>query len=242
MSRDAATELAPRGVLRAAINTGNTLLVTGRDENGDPVGVAPDLAREIASNLGVPVRYVPFSRPSTLADAVLDAVWDVGLIGAEPARARHISFTAAYVEIEAGYLAPPGSALGAISDVDRAGVRIAVASGSAYDLWLTRNIKHATLVRSDSVAGAVAAFVGEHLDVLAGLRPGLLSEIGRLPGSRILEGTFMTVQQAVGTQKEREVGAAFLRTFVEDAKSSGLIARLLERHGVAESLSVAPMA
>ena len=242
MSRDAATELAPTGVLRAAINTGNTLLVTGRDENGDPVGVAPDLAREIASNLGVPVRYVPFSRPSTLADAVLDAVWDVGLIGAEPARARHISFTAAYVEIEAGYLAPPGSALGAISDVDRAGVRIAVAAGSAYDLWLTRNIKHATLVRSDSVAGALTLFVDGRLDVMAGLRPGLLSEIGRLPGFRILEGTFMTVQQAVGTQKEREVGAAFLRTFVEDAKSSGLIARLLERHGVAESLSVAPMA
>ncbi len=242
MSRDALADLAPTGVLRAAINVGNTLLVTGRDKSGDPEGVAPDLAREIAVRLGAPVRYVPFSRPNELADSAMDGVWDVGLIGAEPARARHITFTAAYVEIEAGYLAPPGSALRVMSDVDRPGVRIAVAAGSAYDLWLERNIEHATLVRSGSVGGAVTLFVEEHLEVLAGLRPGLLSVINRLPGARILDGKFMAVQQAVGTPQGREVGAAFLRAFVEEAKASGLIARLLDRHGVAGSLSVAPLA
>ena len=242
MSRDALADLAPTGVLRAAINVGNTLLVTGRDKSGDPEGVAPDLAREIAVRLGAPVRYVPFSRPNELADAAMDGVWDIGLIGAELARARHITFTAAYVEIEAGYLAPPGSALRVMSDVDRPGVRIAVAAGSAYDLWLERNIEHATLVRSGSVGGAVTLFVEEQLEVLAGLRPGLLSVINRLPGARILDGKFMAVQQAVGTPQGREVGAAFLRAFVEEAKASGLIARLLDRHGVAGSLSVAPLA
>ena len=242
MSRAALAELAPTGALRAAINTGNPLLVTGRDPQGVPEGVAPDLAREIASRLGLPVRYVLFSRPGELADAALDGVWDVGFIGAEPARARNISFTPAYVEIEAAYLVPAGSPILTIADVDRPGVRIAVAAGSAYALWLERNLKHATLVRADSVQAAVTLFVDEGLDVLAGLRPGFLTDISRIPGGRVLEGRFMAVQQAVGTRKENEAGIAFLRAFVEDAKASGLIARLLDRHGVADSLYVAPMA
>ncbi len=117
-----------------------------------------------------------------------------------------------------------------------------MAAGSAYALWLERNLKHATLVRADSVQAAVTLFVDEGLDVLAGLRPGFLTDISRIPGGRVLEGRFMAVQQAVGTRKENEAGIAFLRAFVEDAKASGLIARLLDRHGVADSLYVAPMA
>jgi len=238
----AAAELAPNGVLRAAINLGNFLLVTGRAANGDPQGVAPDLAAEIAARLGVAVRYAPFARPSALADAADDGVWDIGLIGAEPARAEKIAFTAAYAEIEAAYLVQPGSPLARFEDVDRPGVRIAVLARSAYDLWLERNIRQAALLRSETADGAARLFADGEADVLAGLRPGLLTEADRHPGARILEGKFTAVQQAVGTQRRNAAGAAFLQTFVEDAKASGLVQRLIDRHGMTGRLSVAPSA
>jgi len=231
-------ELAPTGVLRAAINMGNFLLVTGRTPSGDPEGVAPDLAREIAARLGVPVRYVPYAKPSELANAAGTNVWDIGTIGAEPARAEKIAFTAAYVEIEATYLVPAGSPIKSIAEVDRPGRRIAVSAGSAYDLWLERNIKHAQLVRSTKTDSAYDQFVRDKLDALAGLRPGLLSDVQKLPGARILDGKFTAVQQAVGTARANQAGAAFLHAFVEEAKASGLIARLIERHHV-RGLSVA---
>src|ERR1700692_1668189 len=152
-------ELAPHGVLRAAINMGNFLLVTGRTPTGDPDGCSPDMARAIAASLGVPVQFVPYAKPGELADDAEKDKWDIGLIGAEPARAEKIDFTAAYVEIEATYLVPAGSPLQTIAYVDRPGVRIAVTARSAYDLWLERNIKHAELVRSDSLASATEKFV-----------------------------------------------------------------------------------
>src|SRR5690242_19116321 len=145
MPQDVVSELAPTGVLRAAINMGNFLLVTGRAPSGDPEGVAPDMAREIASRLGVPVKYVPYARPGELADAAGSGVWDIGLIGAEPQRAEKIAFSPAYVEIEATYLVPTGSPVSSIAEIDRAGMRIAVTARSAYDLWLERNIKNAQL-------------------------------------------------------------------------------------------------
>jgi polar amino acid transport system substrate-binding protein len=240
MSSDAAAELAPNGVLRAAINMGNFLLVTGRDAAGDPTGVAPDMAREIAEALNVAVVYVPFARPNALADAAGDGVWDIGLIGAEPARAREIAFSPAYVEIEATYLAPPGSPIAAIADVDKPGVRIAVLAKAAYDLWLERNIAHATLVHANSAEGVAKLLADGEADVLAALRPGLPAEIERLPGARILDGRFTAVQQAVGTRRENAAGAEFLRGFVEEAKASGRVARLIERHGMAGRLMVAP--
>jgi len=238
MSREVIAELAPHGVLRAGINMGNFLLVTGKSPSGDPAGVAPDMAREIADRLGVPVKYVPFARPGELADAAGSDVWDIGLIGAEPARAEKIAFTAAYVEIEATYLVPAGSPLRTVEEVDRPGVRIAVTARSAYDLWLARNIKHAELVRSESLDGAFDQFVAEKLDALAGLRPRLISDVQKLPGARILDGQFTAVQQAVGTARQNAAGARFLRDFVEEAKASGLVARLIERHKV-QGLSVA---
>ena len=242
MSEQIASELAPTGVLRAAINMGNFLLVTGRTASGDPEGVAPDMAREIATRLGVPVRYVPYARPGELADAADSGVWDIGLIGAEPQRAEKIAFTPAYVEIEATYLVPPGSSLQNIAAVDRPGVRIAVTARSAYDLWLERNIKQAHLVREEGGDATFKRFVDEKLDALAGLRPRLLEDAAKLPGSRILDGQFTAVQQAVGTARTNTAGAAFLRDFVEEAKKSGLVARLIERHGVTGRLSVAPPA
>jgi len=241
MNADVRSELAPSGALRAAINLANFLLVTGRTPDGDPEGVAPDMAAEIARRLEVPIAYVPFETPAKLADAAGDDVWDIGLIGAEPARAETIAFTAAYTEIEATYLVPAGSTLGAVEEVDRDGVRIAVAGGSAYDLFLSRSLAHAELVRASGLDGSFNLFVEEGLDALAGLRPRLLSEVERLPGARILDGRFTAVQQAVGTPRLRERGAAFLAEFVEEAKASGLVQRLIERHRV-RGLSVAPAA
>ena len=238
MNPEVRSELAPSGVLRAGINLANFLLVTGRGPEGEPQGVAPDMAAEIAERLGADVAYVPFATPSELADAAGDDVWDIGLIGAEPARAKTISFTAAYAEIEATCLVPAGSALRGVEEIDREGVRIAVARGSAYDLFLSRSLEHAELVRASGLDGSFDLFVEEKLDALAGLRPRLISDVERLPGARILDGRFTAVQQAVGTPRPRERGAAFLREVVEEAKASGLVQRLIERHGV-RGLSVA---
>jgi polar amino acid transport system substrate-binding protein len=236
---DLAAELAPTGVLRAGINMGNFLLVTGRTASGDPQGVASDMAAEIAKRLGVGVVYVKYERPSQLADAAGTNAWDIGLIGAEPQRAAKITFTAAYCEIEATYLVPPGSPITKIADVDRPGIRIASRRGAAYGLWLERNIKQAELVLSESAEGPLNQFIAENLEAYGALRPQLLTEANKLPGSRILPGNFMTVQQAIGTAKSNVAGARFLQEFVDEAKHSGLVARLIEKHHVV-GLSVAP--
>ncbi|WP_043358814.1 transporter substrate-binding domain-containing protein [Belnapia sp. F-4-1] len=241
MSPDVLSQLAPTGILRAGINMGNFLLVTGRSASGDPEGVAPGMARAIAERLGLPIRYVPYPKPGELADAAGSGAWDIGLIGAEPQRAEKIAFTAAYAEIEATYLVPPNSAITSLAEVDRPGVRIAVTARAVYDLWLDRNIRHATLVRSDSLDRACRIFVDDGLEVLAGLRPRLLADAEALPGSRILSGGFTAVQQAIGTARGNAAGAAFLQDFVEEAKASGLVARLIEQHKV-RGLSVASAA
>jgi len=239
MSPEVLSQLAPTGVLRAGINMSNFLLVTGRDAAGDPDGVSPGLARAIAERLGVPVRYMPYPRPGELADAVGD--WDIGLIGAEPQRAEKIAFTAAYAEIEATYLVRGESPITTIEQVDQPGVRIAVTARAAYDLWLERNIHQAKLWRAESLDGAFALFQEQRLEALAGLRPRLLADAAALPGARILEGRFMVVQQAIGTARGNTAAAAWLHAFVEEAKASGLVARLIERHQV-QGLSVAGQA
>src|SRR5215469_2019477 len=188
MPPEIVSELAPTGVLRAGINLSNFLLVTGRSATGDPQGVAPDLAGEIASRLGVPIKFVPFKSPGELADAAGTGVWDIGLIGAEPQRAEKIVFTAAYCKIEATYLVPAGSKLRTIADVDASGVRIAVTARSAYGLWLDRNIKRATLVRTDTLDSAYEQFARDKLEALAGLLPRLLTGLrtSREPGNCFL--------------------------------------------------------
>jgi polar amino acid transport system substrate-binding protein len=241
MSPEIAAELAPKGVLRAGINLSNFLLVTGKSPAGDPEGVAPDMAREIARRLGVPVKYVTFKTPGELADQAGRDVWDIGLIGAEPQRAETIAFSPAYVEIEATYLVPAGSRLNTVAEVDAPGVRIAVTGRSAYGLWLDRNIRRAELVRSETLDSAYDVFVRDKLEALAGLRPRLLADRDKLPGARLLEGKFTAVQQAIGTARKNAVGAAFLRGVVEAAKASGFVARLIEHHRV-QGLSVAPPA
>ena len=239
MIEDARSELAPHGVLRAAINLSNFLLVTGRSPSGDPEGVSPDMARAVAERLGVPVTYVTYATPGELADAAMTGTWDIGLIGAEPARAEKIAFSPAYAEIEATYMVPPGSLVTTIEQVDRPGIRVAVTARTAYGLWLDRNITQAELVRSSSLDSAFDQFVADKLDVLAGLRPRLLSDVQRMPGARILDGQFTAVQQAIGTARGNAAGIAFLKDFVEEAKASGVVASLIARHRVAD-LSVAP--
>jgi len=234
-------ELAPTGALRAAINMSNFLLVTGKAANGDPEGVSPDVAAEIARRLEVPLKLVPFPNPGALADAAESNVWDIGNIGAEPQRARTIAFTAAYCEIQATYLVPAGSAIRTIADVDRPGVRISVTGRSAYGLWLDNNIHQATLVRTDTIDGSFEAFRDQRLEALAGLKPRLLKDVEKLPGARILDGNFSAVQQAVGTPMKNAAAALWLASVVEELKRSGHVARLIARHKV-EGLSVAPMA
>ena len=241
MNKDVVRELAPTGVLRAGINLSNFLLVTGKTATGDPVGVSPDMAREIATRLGVPLTYVTYPNPGALADHAETGAWDVGLIGAEPLRAAKIAFSPAYAEIEATYLVPEGSALTTIADIDQPGNRIAVTARTAYGNWLVPNIRHATLVQTDTIDSAAEAFVRDKLDALAGLRPRLLSDVKKWPGAKILDGQFTAVQQAVGTARKNIAGAAFLRDFVEQAKASGIVASLIARHQVV-GLSVAPAA
>jgi polar amino acid transport system substrate-binding protein len=242
MPEDAVKELAPTGVLRAGINLSNFLLVTGRTPDGGPAGVSPDMAAALAARLGVPVEYVPYKTPGELADAAGTGAWDIGLIGAEPQRAEKIAFTAAYVEIEATYLVPAGSPLQSVAEVDRKGIRIAVSARSAYELWLSRNIKHAELVLAEGLDGSFKRFVDDKLEALAGLRPRLLTDVEKLPGARILDGQFTAVQQAIGTARQNAAGAAFLAAFVEEAKRAGIVASLIRRHGVTGRLTVAPPA
>jgi len=241
MDEQVVKELAPTGKLRAGINMSNFLLVSGKAANGDPQGVSPDMAAEVARRLGVPLQLVPFPSPGQLADAVDDDVWDIGNIGAEPQRAEKIAFTAAYCEIEATYLVPAGSPIQSIDDVDKPGVKISVTGRSAYGLWLENSIKQAELVRTDTLDSSFETFVDQKLDVLAGLKPRLLTDIEKLPGARILDGKFSAVQQAIGTPRKNAAAAKWLADFVEEAKASGLVQRFIEKHNV-KGLSVAPPA
>jgi polar amino acid transport system substrate-binding protein len=242
VSADVVAQLAPTGVLRAGINMSNFLLVVDKTDSGDPVGPSPSLAKAIADALGVPLKLVPFDTPSAVAEAAGTGAWDIGNIGAEPQRAAVMDFTAAYAEIEATYLVPPESPIQSIDEVDRPGNRISVSKGSAYGLWLENNIKQADLRPVPGGDAAFKQFVDENMEAFAGLRPGLLSQKEKLPGSRILDGQFAAVQQAVGLNKGNDAAYAWLKDFVENAKASGLVASFIEKYGVQGKLSVAPPA
>ena len=237
----ARSELAPTATLRVGINTGNFLLVTKYTPGAEPRGVAPDLARELGRRLGLPIEFVVFDSAGKLADAGKAGAWDVAFLGNEPQRANEIAFTGAYLEIPVTYLVPAGSSIRAVADVDREGVRVAVAEKSAYDLFLTRNLRHAQLVRTEGIEGSYQLFVKEKLEALAGLKPRLVSDADRLPGLRVLDGQCTSVKQSIGTPKGRDAGAKYLREFVEDVKASGFVARAIAEYGV-RGVSVAPPA
>jgi polar amino acid transport system substrate-binding protein len=234
MRNDLIADLAPTGTLRAALNLGNPVLVQGTPAT--PAGVTVDIAHEIARRLGVPVEFRCFgaARESFQAAAAREA--DICFLAVEPARAAEVAFTAPYVVIEGTYLVRADSPLRAIEDVDRDGVRIGVNKNSAYDLYLTRTLKHATLMRSDD---GIAQFVNDKLDAAAGVKQPLVAFASKNPGVRVLDGRFMEIRQAMGTAKGKTAGAAYLRDYIEEMKTSGFVADALKRSGQGEA-TVAP--
>lgn len=237
---DTVQALAPSGTLRAGINLSNFLLVTGESETGQPTGVSPGIAQVLGDMIACDVSYQTFASPGAVADAAEDDQWDIGNIGADPARTEFIAFTDAYCEIESTCLVPAGSDIKTFSQVDQPGVRVATKHRAAYSLWLERNLKHAELIQVESIDASYDAFVEQKLDVLAGLRPRLIEDTRRLPGSSILADKFAAVQQAIGTPNNRNpAGARYLQLFVTAAKQSGLVQALIDTHGVSGKLSVA---
>lgn len=211
-------DLAPTGKLRAGINYGNFVLAAKDPGTGEPRGIAPELAREIAARLDVSVEFVTFETAGHMADAVKTGAWDIAFLANEPERASEILFTPPYLEIEAGYLVPPGSPIQDVAEVDSPGIRIGIATKSAYDLFLTRALRHAMLLRATGMAGSYALFVNDRLDALAGIKPWLAMMVEKIPGSRMLDGRFMAVQQCIGTPRGRDAGARFLNEFVEETR------------------------
>jgi polar amino acid transport system substrate-binding protein len=228
-------ELAPTGKLRAAINFGNPVLAQ-RQPFG---GVSVDLARELARRLQVPVEFVPYDAAGRVTDDATKNRWDVAFVARDPQRAKDITFTAAYVIIEGAYLVPAASPLRKNEDVDAPGVRIAVGRGSAYDLWLSRYVKRATLVRAPTSPAAIEMFARDGLDVAAGVKQPLVDYAARHPEVRLLPGRFMVIEQAMATPRGRPAGAAYLSDFVDEMKASGFVAAALERSGQKDA-AVAP--
>ncbi|HVI22142.1 MAG TPA: transporter substrate-binding domain-containing protein [Myxococcales bacterium] len=225
-------EVAPGGTLRVGLNYQNFLLVSGDGADGEPRGVAPDVARELARRLGSSIEWLRFDTAGKLFDAVKAEDCDVGFLGSEPQRASEVAFTGAYLEIPVTFLVPAGSTIGAIAEVDRKGVRVAVSERSAYDLYLSRNLKQAEIVRAPGIAASFDWFVERKLEALAGLKPKLVEENARIPGSRLLDGQIPSVQQAIAAPRGREVTARYLRDFVEDVKRSGFVALAIANNGV----------
>jgi polar amino acid transport system substrate-binding protein len=229
-------DLAPSGVLRTALNLGNPVLNTGTQEA--PAGVTVDIAREIAARLGVPVGFLCFGAARESFEAMMTGRADICFLAIEPARAAEVAFTAPYVLIEGVYAVPASSPLATVADVDSPGVRIGVKQGSAYDLFLTRTLRHATVVRGAEGTGIFAA---ESLEAGAGVREPVTEWVAAHPGYRLIEERFMEIRQAVGTAKtKRPETAGFLHAVVEELKASGFVAESLRRSG--QTAPVAPAA
>jgi polar amino acid transport system substrate-binding protein len=233
-------QLAPHGVLSASVYLGNFLLVTGQSASGEPTGIAPDICRAIAELLGVELKLRGCKTQEEVVDSAATGQCGIALVGSDPARAQLVTFTPAYVELEATYLVPANSPIVSIAQVDQPGVRIASFFKSAYDLWLQRNLKHATLVHADSVAASNELFARENLDALAGLKTGLVTASQNIPGSRILDGQFTGIQQAIATKNSNHESIEFLSACVQELISTGLVTALIQKYRV-QGLSAAPV-
>jgi polar amino acid transport system substrate-binding protein len=233
-------ELAPSGKLRAAINFGNTVLAQKDPAGGAPRGVSGELARELAKRLGTPIEYVTFDAAGKVFEALKAGAWDIAFMAIDPVRSEGIEFTGPYVVIEGAYAVPTNSPLKTNEDVDRDGVRIAVARGSAYDLYLTRAIKQAKLVREPSGPEALAMFQRDKLEAAAGVKQPIVAFAKEHPEFRVIPGRFMVIEQAMGAPKGRDAGVRYLREFVEEMKASGFVANALKASGQLDAAVAAP--
>lgn len=240
-SQAARAELAPSGTLRAAINFGNPVLATRNVATGEARGVSVDLARELGKWLGIPVELVTYAAAGKVVEGIKSAAWDIGFFAIDPVRGADTDFTAAYVVIEGAYLVPQGSAIVRNEDVDRDGVRVVVGRGSVYDLYLTREMKKATLLRAPTSQGVTEMMVAEKVEVAAGVKQQLEADAKRVPGLRLIDGRFMVINQAMAVPKGGSAGVAYAAAFIEQMKSSGFVAASLKRHGI-EGAVVAPTA
>ena len=231
---------APTGKLRASINLGNPLLSNRNAATGEVGGISVDFAREFAGRLGVEAEFVVFDTASKSVDAVTTEAADIGFFAIDPARGAGIAFTAPYVLIEGFYLVRDDSPVQNNEDVDQETNRVVVGKGSAYDLFLTRELKRAQIVRAASSQAVVETFLADGIEVAAGVKQQLEADSAGKPGLRLLGERFMVIQQAMGTPKSRgEAAAAHLKAFVEEMKRDGFVAASLARHGV-KGASVAP--
>lgn len=231
---DARSELAPTGTLRAGMNLGNTLFTTKDAATGELRGLGVDLMRELAARLGVPLVLVAYPTPGAVADDSKSGAWDVAILAIEPTRAQTIAFSPAITDIEATYVVHGGSALRSAGQVDAPGVRIATPAKAGYELYLTRTLRSATLLRTKGSKAAFDLFNERNADAVAGLRPALLDAMNRMPGGVLLDDKFMSVNHGLGIPRGRPTAAAeaYLADFAEEMKASGFIARSIERHGV----------
>ncbi len=234
-------DLAPTGRLRASINLGNIVLAQTDPATGKPAGVTPELARALGERLGVPVDLVTFDAAGKAFDAFKRGAVDIVFLAIDPVRAEEVAFTPPYALIEGNFVVRAGSAAKSMSDIDREGTRVAVAKGSAYDLFLTRALKAASLVRSATGPEAMQMFVTGDLEAAAGVRQPIVKFMHETPGLRLIEPSFMEIRQAMGMVKGRPAGAAFLHSFIEEMKASGVVADALRRSGQ-DDVVVAPPA
>jgi len=235
----AIAELAPTGKLRAAINFGNPILATRDPATGDARGVSVDLSRELATRLGVPVELVLYPAAGKVVDGLRSDAWDVAFVAIDPARAVDMDFTAPYVMIEGAYLVPQGSPIRSNAEVDREGVRVVVGAGSAYDLYLLRELKKAQIVRAPTSPAVVDMMVEQNFEVAAGVKQQLQADAKRIPGMRLLDGRFMVINQAMATPKGRASGLRYIAGFVDEMKASGFVASALAKQGI-EGATIAP--
>jgi len=232
VSQNVTRTLAPTGTLRAAINFGNPILANLDGATKEPRGVSIDLARELGRRLGVPVQLVTYPAAGKVVEGIKGNEWDIAFFAIDPVRAVDTDFSAAYVQIEGAYLVPMDSPIIKNGDVDREGVSVVVGRGSAYDLYLTRALKNATMVRAPTSQAVTDTMLAEKRQVAAGVRQQLEADAKRVPGLRVLDGRFMTIDQAMAIPKGRTAGLAYLRAFVEEMKASGFVAASLRRHGI----------
>ena len=231
-------QLAPKGYLRAAINLSNFLLVTGKESNGDPQGVSPDMAKALANELNVDIKLITFNRPGELADGILEDAWDIGNIANEPERAKSITFSLPYTTIESTFLIRNGLNINSLQDVDKKGIKIAVAERSAYDLWLTENIKNADLIRAKSIDESFSVFQENKYEVLAGLRPKLIDDIKKTTDCYILDEPFTFINQCIGSKPGNLEAKNFINNFVKKNIENGFIKNLLSKYNVLGQLSL----